>query len=50
VQLIAASIQWTEKIMEKIDDSIPADVEATFPVQFRRASLLEMPPTSDSVH
>lgn len=30
-------------------DAIPADVEATFPVQFRRETLLETPPASDKV-
>jgi hypothetical protein len=31
------------------DDPIPADVEATFPEQFRRATLLETPPASDNI-
>ena len=33
--------------MGEVPDAIPADVEATFPVQFRRATLLETPLASD---
>ncbi len=31
------------------DYAIPADVQESFPVQFRHATLLETPPASDSV-
>lgn len=31
------------------DEAIPADVEATFPEQFRRETLLETPPASEKV-
>jgi len=35
--------------MGEVPDVIPADVEATFPKQFRRATLSETPPASASI-
>jgi hypothetical protein len=35
--------------MGEVPDAIPADVEATFPEHFRRATFVETPPVSESV-